>query len=354
MTRLKNNTHRKLFIFCFFMLGYSVQAQIHIRGQVVDSTTNSPILGVSVYFDGTTIGTVTDKKGNFDLRLKEKISSPLVIGVLGYKSKKLGALGLEKNNVDLKTIALGPKVESLKEVVLEPDTWSRERKLKYFIPGFLGKIHEGCFIKNINKVYLRFSKKEKKLTAYAKEPLQIENKALGFKIRFSLSNFEMNFKFYPAVNGRPKPKFTPYSIFFTGTTFFEEISDDPSKYKAVRKRAYLGSSVHFMRALKNKTLEENDFAIFRKSFIRGPYKFFGFKDTKDSTQTKIEITTDELSILYDGEKQTGLKTITDPCVILIDQFGNHYPPNALMFTGDMGERRAASLLPLDYRLAEED
>ncbi|MDG1046923.1 MAG: carboxypeptidase-like regulatory domain-containing protein, partial [Flavobacteriaceae bacterium] len=46
-----------------------VQAQTLIKGQVLDALDQSPLEGVSVYFDGTSLGTITNAAGFFELPL---------------------------------------------------------------------------------------------------------------------------------------------------------------------------------------------------------------------------------------------------------------------------------------------
>ena len=55
----------------------------------------------------------------------------------------------------------------------------------------------------------------------------------------------------------------PFSTYYEGFSFFEPLKKRLSKkIMKNRKLSYLGSSLHFMRSLYKKKLEENNFKIF--------------------------------------------------------------------------------------------
>ncbi len=66
-----------------FLLWNAVGTAQLIKGQVLDALDNTPLMGVSVYFDGTSIGTITDESGIFELPLAQKINA-------GTRSELLG------------------------------------------------------------------------------------------------------------------------------------------------------------------------------------------------------------------------------------------------------------------------
>ena len=67
-------------------------AQQRIKGQVLDALDNTSLMGVSVYFDGTSIGTITDESGIFELPLAQKINAALVVSYLGYETRSIADL----------------------------------------------------------------------------------------------------------------------------------------------------------------------------------------------------------------------------------------------------------------------
>ena len=68
-----------------------------VKGQVVDSK-KEPLPGVTVLLKGMTIGTVTDSKGNFSIRVPQGVDS-LIVSFIGMQTEYLK---LEKENIDLK------------------------------------------------------------------------------------------------------------------------------------------------------------------------------------------------------------------------------------------------------------
>jgi hypothetical protein len=79
----------KLRVIIYLMLFLSVKAfsQEEIKGNVVDNN-NIPLSFVNIYWDGTSLGTITDEKGNFEI-VQTKESKNLVISSIGYITKKL-------------------------------------------------------------------------------------------------------------------------------------------------------------------------------------------------------------------------------------------------------------------------
>ncbi|MEQ9306844.1 MAG: carboxypeptidase-like regulatory domain-containing protein, partial [Marinoscillum sp.] len=71
------------------LLAMSVQAQVSIKGQVVDSRTGEALIGVSILVKGTVLGTITDVEGNFNLDVKSPPPVSLIISSVGYERIEL-------------------------------------------------------------------------------------------------------------------------------------------------------------------------------------------------------------------------------------------------------------------------
>ena len=78
----------------FFFAG-SVQAQT-ITGVVTDEETGSPLPGVNIVVQGTTIGTATGTDGEFELRVPS-LQDTLVVSFIGYQTKEVALNG--RNNI---------------------------------------------------------------------------------------------------------------------------------------------------------------------------------------------------------------------------------------------------------------
>lgn len=75
------------FVLSFFCL--TSWAQNKISGQVVDSGSGDPLVGVSVIVKGTQTGMVTDANGNFSVDAPAK--STIVFSYVGYETREIGA-----------------------------------------------------------------------------------------------------------------------------------------------------------------------------------------------------------------------------------------------------------------------
>lgn len=328
----------------FLMLfAFLLQGQEMISGSVFSAKDTTALEGVAVYFDGTSLGTVTNSQGNFRIEKNKSGVAPLVISFLGFEKV---ILPLAEKSEDLPTIYLKEKEEMLAEVIVEPDTWSREKKLAFFRREFLGSTPAAADSKIINedaiKLYYRPSKKV--LFAEVSEPLSIINKHLGYKVTFDLSHFELRFLNDPGAFNSKR------MVLYEGTSFFEELRERPGK-KFLRNRelAYNGSSLHFMRSLEQRLLRENRFRIFHKGFETEPYHFFELSKTVQGTRVKL--LAEKLSILYYDLEQSGLEATA---TFTIDRLGNHTPPMAVVLSGEMSQDRVANMLPLNYISPEEE
>lgn len=99
----------QFFICCIFFflsdVGLSAQTTATIQGQVLDATTQEPLIGVSVLEKSTSNGTITDMDGNFSLKVAP--TSTLVFSYIGYSPievKADKARGIIKLREDTKTL----------------------------------------------------------------------------------------------------------------------------------------------------------------------------------------------------------------------------------------------------------
>mgnify|MGYP006279274075 CR=1 FL=1 len=83
-----------------------------ITGKVTDASNDSPLPGVNIYIEGTTIGTTTDMDGNYQIEVPED-ENVLVFSFVGFQSKKVTIQDRSQINV-----ALQPKVEAMEEIVV--------------------------------------------------------------------------------------------------------------------------------------------------------------------------------------------------------------------------------------------
>lgn len=234
------------FIF-FVLLIYSIPAlsQQSLKGVVSDQD-NKPIPGASVFLNNTSLGTRTNDEGKFELFIPAG-KFDLIVSSIGYETfnKTITSPGLD----DFIPIKLKIKEMELDEVIVGPyekDGW--EKWGTFFLQNFIGTSANAnqCRIKNSDIIKFRNSKKRNELTAYAFEPLVIENKALGYTIQYQMEAFNYNFG--------------THFLFYEGYPFFENMKGNPvkkGKWEKRRSEAYSGSVLHFMRSVyRNRIIQE--------------------------------------------------------------------------------------------------
>lgn len=333
---------KKTICFIIFLIGFisKYYSQETLRGIVYSAKDSTAIVSASVYFDGTNIGVSTDTEGKFQLTKSGGTTSPLIISSLGYKTFVVTETSY-KPNATLK-IFLRESSESLDEVFIETDPWTRKRKLGIFRREFLGNTRGADLskIKNEDAVKLQYIPSKNILVAYSEEPLIIKNKNLGYEVKYNMENFKVEFS-----TGTSGLQFV-HLVYYEGYTFFSDLRKSPSKkYLKNREKAYKGSSLHFMRSLSSKRLNENGFRIFHEKFEVPPYQLFDIENSGELTRVKL--LEKQLTILYRDFDQS---IIIAEDLFFIDQWGNHTPPTKVIFGGEMGKSRISKTLPTNYGL----
>ena len=127
-----------IFLFSFLFYSYFIFGQHTIQGTVVDES-QQPIESANIYFDGSTIGTVTNSQGKFSLQIDKATQAPLIISSLGYNSI-------------IKEISLNKEIIVLETIVLKKgEVDSRQRKI--FLNEKGKKLFEEIFIEQKKRIY---------------------------------------------------------------------------------------------------------------------------------------------------------------------------------------------------------
>tara|TARA_R110002126_G_scaffold277560_5_gene423608 strand:- start:2108 stop:4264 length:2157 start_codon:yes stop_codon:yes gene_type:complete len=117
---------KQILFLAFLITQFSILAQTTISGKVTDSKSN-PILGASVYLDGTYDGTSTNKKGDFSFTTEEKGTQNLVISFVSFETYvKMADVSSLKN---LK-IKLRDDINALDAVTINAGTFRAGEKAK--------------------------------------------------------------------------------------------------------------------------------------------------------------------------------------------------------------------------------
>jgi len=326
-----------LILLFVFSIGFSQK----ILGVVFDGITEKPLEGASVYFDNTTIGTTSDSNGGFTLEYHKELKTPLIVSFVGYQTSVKENYS---NDTKLK-IYLYESSIVLNEITIDPnDDWSRELKLKEFKKHYLGGTKNGraCKLLNEENILLRYNKKTKKLSAKAKGPIYFRNENLKYLTLVELKQFEVK---YSHVSKNKKHLNIAY-ISYSGNSFFQSLQKNPSTIiKDIRKKTYLGSTLHFMRSLATNQLEKEGFSIYLENTKVDPKKYISVFPTGNLNSVKVKLRR-KLYIKYKNEKESSIESLAG--MLYIDNFGNYSPVDKVRFGGEMGSQRMGDTLPLDF------
>ena len=319
---------RIIFVFLFISYGLSAYNQI-IKGTIMDKKTKEKIIFAAVYFDGTFAGTLSDRNGNFVLDIGNYASRPLTISALGYYSATLEEFSISNLNI----IYLTPKVFELEGVVINAKL--KEKNLKVFRENFLGtsKNALNCEIINQNDIAIVFENDT--LKAYAAKPIQIINRGLGYKATYYLDKFW----FYERRN----------AFLIRGNMVFnEDLIDDESKkeaYRFNREQTYLGSRMHFFRALWKNELATEGYSL--KNIGEEEILYSNIVVQPDSLEKYFKYR-GMLGVYYHYRLTTSWITFLREYVYF--DIRGYFDPLAVSWDGAMAKQRVGDLLPYEYTI----
>ena len=235
-----------------FGLSHTARAQepVTISGRVVDAATHQRLPGVNVYLAHTLRGAAADVQGRYAIANVPPGSYELVASMLGYATETMQIEVMPGAPEKTINFRLAPLVYELDAVEV---TAKRSRRWKYsfdqFEDLFLGTSDHAKQTEIINPYVLSFevARLTRVLTATASAPLEIENRALGYRLRFVLRQFRWD----------PNKE----QVTLLGLPHFEtlEPEDDQQarQWEENREEAFQGSLPHLFRAMiAGRTFEE--------------------------------------------------------------------------------------------------
>jgi len=227
-----------------------------ITGKVLDSSTGDPIPFANVFLSNATKGTRSNEKGEFILSTIKAGQYDLIVSFVGYKKisrhtivnddKHEYLIRLEKNSIELQNVV----------IKADPD-W--ERNFNAFKRIFIGRTENAasCKVLNPKVVNVSYDKETSTLEASTEDFLIIENAGLGYRLKYLLNTFSWERK--------------TGLVYYAGEVLFEDMNGGKAqtrRWMANRKKAYMGSCMHFFRSLiQNRVLEEGFIA---KRLIKRP------------------------------------------------------------------------------------
>jgi hypothetical protein len=226
-------------------------SQIVVQGTVTNAITKKPIADVSVYINNSGIGTTTKIDGSFELKSNGQIAE-VIISHISYEKQ---TLTVSSSSKALK-ILLKEKTDDLNEVAVRTKNKENRKKWgKLFTESFLGTGYfaEQTEIVNPEVLWFRYNKNTQTVTAKARQPVLIKNKALGYITQIELDSFYYSFQ--------------SNLIYRLATTFYTDIQPkneaQRKEFASNRLLAYQGSKMHFFRSLYAGNAEKEGFSIYK-------------------------------------------------------------------------------------------
>ena len=344
-------------IFLLLILFQALLAQAQtLRGTVFDRATGAPIPYVAVYLDGTSIHTLTDSAGNFQLTARNFVNTKLVFSHLGYFMRAFG-----NPFADLpERIDMDEKQNVLDEVVVRPVPFSRREMLRFFRRNFLGNTRAGasCVIENEDDIQFSFDWQQKILQASSDVPLRIKNRYLGYDILFSLLDFRAELVSTQNLN-------TGNEItLIQGSSTYIDLQEGERRFRERRNEAYESSMNAFFRDLAYRSLEGTNFQLYRNNSLVFTIDNLPLTVSDNPPYKTISIHTEAVPVRINSNFQANTHLVLSlgnkkawsgvaPVYFLsdeynVDPYGNIDRGADIVTTGTVGQRRVGDLLPLDF------
>jgi hypothetical protein len=361
---------RKILFLLWFILPSAALAQFSIKGRILDGADKNTVPGATVFLANASVATATTADGTFTLNNVRSGQYELVVTMIGYDTYRQTIL--VNANMTLADLVLASKSIALNEVKIRPDPdW--ERNYELFREEFLGSSEyaKKCKILNPELIDIHFDKTERKLTATSSDFIVIENKALGYKVKYLLSDFTKDYR-----NGY---------TYFAGTALFEDLAGKNGQQKTWAKnrlKVYEGSSMHFLRSVIANQVPEDGFTVLRlirkvnpdykgimdkqyfQTLVTTPLSEADYVKLTDTQGLYALSFKDCLYVMY-SKKPVKIKPtdvtdvslatttlILDQDMVLFDNNGIFIDPPTVTFDGAWGKSRMAEMLPVDYEPAQ--
>lgn len=361
-----NSVLKAVFLLTLNILTANLIAQgFQIEGQITDQESGNPIPFATVYLNGTTRGTSTNQMGQFIL---EEISLPCEL-ILSHVSYELKSIPLQDSTrLEGLNFTMQKRVINLEEATVFRDSVKTDF-LERFKLLFLGANYQAEKAEILNDSILVFKVYENdQFSVDAGEAIQVYLPQSGYLVKVDLVHFRLYYK----------EELGAYHCSILGYYYFDPI--DPRSRRARRNLArarvhnYYNSALHFCRSLYHNQLAENGYIfenrcpIEKSSSYSKDYRYnikaeyaddgFGNKHLKlINTSCKDflisyheNLSRRPVDISYRDSNRTerkysGFSFLADTVHILPS---GRIPENSILFSGSIGEKGIAYILPEDY------
>lgn len=306
--------HKYILLLVSFLLVNQLIAQekFILSGKVKDR--NGEVLpGAAVYISGFKIATSTNSSGQFSLSLPSG-NYDLLIQMIGFKSAN-NSVVIQNKNANIEIVLEEDNI-NLNEVIVRPDP-DREKYIALFFEFFIGTTPNAaqCKILNPNVLNVFYDQDEKILNVDCTQFLEIENRALGYKIKYLIKDFKYNY------NTR--------IVYYEGYPYFEDLKASKNRQERwvkAREIAYYGSSQHFFKSLYNGNATESGFNIYKLKRVNqiDEAKITASKNDKKQLTLKRNNGTDSLLVLKSNQMIKKQISLLDTSLVSTDTLVHTY------------------------------
>jgi hypothetical protein len=356
-------------IFIFFLIlpffGFSQSGTI--VGKISDSQTGEALPFCNVFINNTTIATTTDLDGNYKLERIPEGEFEIGFSFIGYQSQQKPASIKPGSQLtfNINLVSLEQELSDVEIKASRDRAW--ERELRKFKSYFLGSDEMAAKCEILNPWIIDFpaDNTANNFRAEAMQPIEIENRALGYLLTFDLKLFQ----------------FTPNYYIISGATRFTDLEAPNESIKAEweskRLETYLKSPSNMFRSMLTNSHNQEGFFLYGDK-VGGSENRNLRSDIFANELGKSVVEYNPENLVQPGRRpgeyriflkgrveihyEKGYSTVNTykdaPYPISwIEVNGNYVTVNSngmiinqkdVTFSGDMDKRKISSLLPLDY------
>lgn len=357
----------RLLLFLVLVAGAlpSFSQVFHLNGWIRDHESGTPIENVTVYINGTTLGTITDISGHFDL---DGISLPCDL-ILSHVSYQIQSMTIQDSSkLKDRNLTLKKRFIYLEEATVF-STPLRSIYMEDFRLWFLGKNYKDQKATILNDSVLVFTKYDStQFSVDATGSILVHLPLAGYILKVDLVHFKLLYK----------EELEGYHCSILGYYYFEAIHPDSRRKQRNMARArannFYNSSMHFCRSLYHNQLAQNGYLLksscppkkesaysndyrynIKAEYISNEYgntymmlthsscKDFVITYHENARKRPVDLTylDPERSTFYYSQ----LSFLADTVHILKS---GRIPENTMVFSNSIGEKGVAYMLPEDY------
>lgn len=233
----------------FFLCSTLYAQKTYTISGIISDSKGETLPAATIFLDGSQKRTYSNDKGEFNLTGMAPGTYQLAVHFIGFHSSTQNVI-IQDKQVTLKIIMKENQI-ALREVVISKDM-VKDKYMDLFIKNFLGDTPNARSCEIQNPEILKFEAYSPFVEVRTDDFLVIQNNNLGYRIKYLLRNFKIN----------RATKVASY----TGESVFESLDGtevQKQQWDKNRKQAYMGSLMHYLRALYNNVTRENGFFTYK-------------------------------------------------------------------------------------------